>query len=88
MYRSRLGELASAAWAHVAAVLLLDLVRADEAHYSSLVMLNANAQARLDPSVFPHARVCWIEDDRVRWRGRPPHRAGMPDGTPIVDDIG
>lgn len=81
----RLGAFATVEWAHVGAVLLLDLVRSEAvAHYGSIVLVNPWAPVRIDPAWFPASRVCTIEAGIVRWAGGAPRYAGLPEGTVVL----
>lgn len=83
--RNRLGLFASPEWKHVGAVMFLDLVRTDTTAYVCTVFLNPWATPSAEPEWFQDARVCYVQNNLVRWRGAAPRYGTLPDLTPIVD---
>jgi hypothetical protein len=83
--RNRLGLFALPEWQHIGAVMFLDLVRTDTTDYVCTVFLNPWATPRAEPGWFRDARVCYVDNNLVRWQGAAPRYGTLPDRTPIVD---
>jgi hypothetical protein len=85
------GRFASADWAHVGAVALLDYIPgAEQQKYTCTVLLNpwCKNDIALEGDWFPRARVLRLEEDCFRWRPAEPDRAfAIPDGTFVAEDL-
>ncbi|MGH1345634.1 MAG: hypothetical protein ACRBN8_28980 [Nannocystales bacterium] len=85
--RERLGVFRSS-WRHIAAVVLLDFVRHEEASYTAVTLLNPWASVAASPDWFAFGRVCTIEGGVVCWRGGAPMSGGLPEGTVLTGSAG
>lgn len=82
------GRFFTAEWAHVAGVILLDLLIGEETKYTCTVLLNPTAKAPGREEWFPRARVAEILDGVVIWhRGEPGVPHDLPDGAVVRERL-